>query len=293
VDGGSGVIVLILGDLLSFRFLAGVVGRWGLLARQRRHQGSDWRGGRGGREVGGTSVASIPRRLLLVALTTTALVPVGVSSAAAQGTLDQQSFEPTGPIGQSWSTIGVAGSQQLAETFTAGRTGILTQVDLFLGRDSAQLPPPLTVDIETEPSGAVLASSTVPASSVPYVVQQGYPYPTWIPVALSNGPFVVAGEQYAIVLADSAAPSFGSDDFMFEGFALSNTYPGGNLLISSDSGATWNGPGAFDLAFRTYVEPEPTSMNQCMSGGWLDFPQFKNQGVCVSFVVTHGKNPPG
>jgi hypothetical protein len=37
----------------------------------------------------------------------------------------------------------------------------------------------------------------------------------------------------------------------------------------------------------------PTSKEQCKNGGWRNFPQFKNQGDCVSFVATHGRNPPG
>jgi hypothetical protein len=28
----------------------------------------------------------------------------------------------------------------------------------------------------------------------------------------------------------------------------------------------------------------PTSKDQCKNGGWLNYPQFKNQGDCVSFV---------
>jgi streptogramin lyase len=32
--------------------------------------------------------------------------------------------------------------------------------------------------------------------------------------------------------------------------------------------------------------PLPTSKDQCMNGGWMDFPRFKNQGDCVSFVET-------
>jgi hypothetical protein len=37
----------------------------------------------------------------------------------------------------------------------------------------------------------------------------------------------------------------------------------------------------------------PTSKDQCTNGGWRNFPGFKNQGDCVSFVATGGKNPPG
>ena len=38
--------------------------------------------------------------------------------------------------------------------------------------------------------------------------------------------------------------------------------------------------------------PPPTSKAQCKHGGWKNFPQFKNQGDCVSFVATDSKNPP-
>jgi hypothetical protein len=35
----------------------------------------------------------------------------------------------------------------------------------------------------------------------------------------------------------------------------------------------------------------PSSKDQCKNGGWRDFGVFKNQGDCVSFVATKGKNP--
>ena len=41
----------------------------------------------------------------------------------------------------------------------------------------------------------------------------------------------------------------------------------------------------------------PTTTDQCRDGGWQSFLNqgvrvFKNQGDCVSFVATKGKNPP-
>jgi hypothetical protein len=48
----------------------------------------------------------------------------------------------------------------------------------------------------------------------------------------------------------------------------------------------------FDNRFRTYVTPVPTSKDQCKSGGWRNYGVFKNQGDCVSYVATGGKNPP-
>jgi hypothetical protein len=40
------------------------------------------------------------------------------------------------------------------------------------------------------------------------------------------------------------------------------------------------------------AQPFPTSTDQCKNGGWRTFGVFKNQGDCVSFVATKGKNPP-
>jgi hypothetical protein len=42
----------------------------------------------------------------------------------------------------------------------------------------------------------------------------------------------------------------------------------------------------------TDVRPVPTSKVQCENGGWHNFAGFKNQGDCVSFVASGGKNPP-
>jgi len=36
----------------------------------------------------------------------------------------------------------------------------------------------------------------------------------------------------------------------------------------------------------------PVSKDQCKKGGWRTYGVFKNQGDCVSFVATGGKNPP-
>ena len=44
----------------------------------------------------------------------------------------------------------------------------------------------------------------------------------------------------------------------------------------------------------TPVSTGPTTKAQCKKGGWKTFtsPKFKNQGDCVSFVATHGRNAP-
>ena len=40
------------------------------------------------------------------------------------------------------------------------------------------------------------------------------------------------------------------------------------------------------------VTCEPATKDECSNGGWKNFFGFKNQGQCVSFVATGGKNPP-
>jgi hypothetical protein len=44
---------------------------------------------------------------------------------------------------------------------------------------------------------------------------------------------------------------------------------------------------------RTVGSPPPTGKDQCKKGGWQTFSgMFKNQGDCVSFFASGGKNPP-
>lgn len=48
-------------------------------------------------------------------------------------------------------------------------------------------------------------------------------------------------------------------------------------------------------AFAVIVIPptEPTTVEECKKDGWRAYGDlFKNQGDCVSFVVTNGRNAP-
>jgi hypothetical protein len=36
----------------------------------------------------------------------------------------------------------------------------------------------------------------------------------------------------------------------------------------------------------------PSSKDECKNGGWRSYGVFKNEGDCLSFVATGGKNPP-
>jgi hypothetical protein len=64
----------------------------------------------------------------------------------------------------------------------------------------------------------------------------------------------------------------------------------GALALMGGLGHTSIGGSAASAAEYQY---NPTSKDQCKNGGWASFSGFKNQGDCVSYVATGGKNPPG
>jgi hypothetical protein len=46
---------------------------------------------------------------------------------------------------------------------------------------------------------------------------------------------------------------------------------------------------SFTSSLARPVPVAPTSKDQCKNNGWKNFPQFKNQGECVSFVQSHNQ----
>jgi hypothetical protein len=68
---------------------------------------------------------------------------------------------------------------------------------------------------------------------------------------------------------------------------------------SNQTNVTNNPADDRDADWQPFPGPKlPTSKDQCKKGGWQDFKDaegerlFKNQGDCVSYVATGGKNPP-
>jgi hypothetical protein len=137
--------------------------------------------------------------------------------------------------------------QSDAQTFTAGLTGGLDRVDLDLNNADASAP--LTVEVRNTSGGApgssVLASASVPASSVPS--SAGF-----VEVDFASPAQVVSGTQYAIVAYTAdLAPSVSYNWFA----SGSNPYSGGALWFDFASPPTaWTEDAGFDFAFKTYVE---------------------------------------
>jgi hypothetical protein len=75
-----------------------------------------------------------------------------------------------------------------------------------------------------------------------------------------------------------------SGDFLDQGISL------GSVSVTPPiSGSLASQSEIFSSTLAQPVPLAPTSVAQCMHGGWQNFPQFKNQGACVSFVATGGK----
>ncbi len=205
-------------------------------------------------------------------LTALALAVLALPGAAhATGTLDQQ---------QSATGSRTVSNGSLAQTFTAGLSGQLDQVDLHL-EASTNPPQPVTVEIlGVDGSGApvsanVLATISVPAESIPSCCGGA----AFVPVTFSAQAQVMAGTKYAIVIYASSQTPYWSQP---QGGG--DLYPGGSDWVSEKPPTVWFALGFGDFAFKTYVTVAPTSQSQCKNGGWRSYPQFKNQGQCISFV---------
>lgn len=189
-------------------------------------------------------------------------------SASAVGTLDQQQtvVESEYPIVGALQPSAV-GVNSLAATFTAGATGALVRVDLFLSKQEPSLP--LSVEITAvnsgeEPESAnVLAATTVPATEVHESVAGG----SFVPITFAPAAAVTAGTKYAIV-----AYTLGSG-FYYWGGSRTDVYAGGSSWLSKTSPpSTWQPfpgfPPGLDFAFKTYVAPppKPTALTTKLSG---------------------------
>jgi energy-converting hydrogenase Eha subunit A len=194
-------------------------------------------------------------------------------STLLDGTLDQSQS-----VSDGYGFFGFF--MQQAQTFTAGLTGNLSQVDVELSRIGS--PGSITVQIRTVssgvPSNTILASATIAESSVS-AISSG-----WISVPLTPSVAITAGTQYAIILAAPATPPC-CDGYQWA-VSFQDPYAGGTFAHLQGRNGSWQVLAAVDNTFKTYVTPlGPSSKNQCEKGMW-NLWGFENQGQCVRFVET-------
>ncbi|HEX2128329.1 MAG TPA: hypothetical protein VHF58_03835 [Solirubrobacterales bacterium] len=177
---------------------------------------------------------------------------LGIPAGASAGTPDQtqavSSFSFTAGCRSQCATVG--------QTFTAGRSGALDQVDLYLARETMGAAD-LTVEIRTVDSGcpsgadeARLASQVVPAASIQQEVD-GNPT-VLVSVTFTSPANITAGTQYGIVL-------YSNGPYFAGGAENTDPYTSGRLCVAVEDANPWFdwGPAGEndDLAFTTYVEP--------------------------------------
>jgi hypothetical protein len=183
-------------------------------------------------------------RLSIVALAAVLLVAPG--AAKAQGALDQSQTDGSGGMGI------VSGPQNVAQTFTAGRSGNLVRVDLLLQLTPGTLPEgPLVVLIESVTNGVPNGDSFAGSALVPGQVPIS---PDWRTFVLNRPVPSNAGTQYAIVaISPGTSPARGYRWFRSAG----DLYPGGGAFFRTQVpvGQPWLPFGGDDMTFRTYVEP--------------------------------------
>ena len=205
----------------------------------------------------------------------TSVLPVPTAGAPVVATLDQSQTASEG-----YGAIQYFGEQ--AQTFTAGMSGNLSQVDVALSR--VGFPGDLVVQIRTVSAGVptttIIASAMVAEASV-IASETAF---DWISVPIGPSVGVTSGTEYAIVLAAPGAPQCCS---AFK-WAVSwlNPYPGGTMAQLSGRNGSWAALPGVDFAFRTFVTPlGPISKDQCKNDSWKVW-GFINQGQCVRFIET-------
>jgi hypothetical protein len=181
------------------------------------------------------------RSLMSIGMSVIGLAMIAPGPALA-GVLDQQQTSTGGGGPQ------ISSSSSASQTFTAGVSGELDQVDLSLGSNGPIAP--LTIEIRNVSGGApgstILASHSVPISSVPVTH-------AFVPVSFIAPVPVVAGTQYAIV-----AYSFtGSGQYYVWTGSGSDSYAGGGTFFASPPSGAWTTL-VNDLGFKTYVVPPTT-----------------------------------
>jgi hypothetical protein len=83
-----------------------------------------------------------------------------------------------------------------------------------------------------------------------------------------------------------AIPVEGNSGAQYFGFYTTDASSLSTIQVDVDPGAGGFAVGEFGIAYG------PNTTDDCKKGGYAKY-GFKNQGDCVSYVATHGKNEPG
>jgi hypothetical protein len=185
----------------------------------------------------------VPVKLLRACAVACVFLSIALT-AGAQPVIDQEQVL----LGNTFLAVGGGSEEKLAQAFTAGRSGYLTDVTLPIGCTAGAI---LNVTIQevtaAGPTGVILASESVPGVNLPP------PAGNWRIIEFCDPARVVGKRQYALTLqvANPATDSCGVEvgpagDTYTPGLAYFDARPNppGWLAMLPES----------DLAFQTYLD---------------------------------------
>ncbi|GGG71685.1 immunoglobulin-like domain-containing protein [Paenibacillus radicis (ex Gao et al. 2016)] len=206
-------------------------------------------------------------RLLLALILT--LVPIlaalPASMAAAADAPDQ-----TSGAGDPGSTYRANG---LAQSFTAGKSGYLNQIDLYMADyGSSGIVFTLSIYAGQSVSGTVLASATFGSSNIPY--NPG----GWLSVLFDQPAQVQAGQQYTMHLTSSIGDTPQTTWKLY----ATDVYAGGRAYTAS----SWSD---YDMGFTTYVGDSPRDYTTTLAVSPVT--GTYGQAVMISATLTTPEGP--
>lgn len=177
-------------------------------------------------------------------------------TAGGGGSIDQQNTSFTAN-GERCSLI-PGNNQWCGQTFTAGKSGSLSRIDLNLFcLNCTSAPPPMIISVRAT-SGGLPTGSDLASASLTITDYSGNA--VWYSANYAAPTTVTAGTQYAIVIRPSTSLSMGAvglSDSAINSFTGNDVYAGGAVVFSTNSGSSWSietGPKpSVDGAFKTYV----------------------------------------
>jgi hypothetical protein len=190
----------------------------------------------------------------------------------ALANVDQEFFPPGNAVINTLN-VGASNRNDFAQTFTVGRTGVLTGFDISAGRQVGVTMPLLydirkTATLIPEASDSlpgVLAFGSVPASAIaPSDGASGTQLLQLLHIDLAQPIPVNINDVLAIVLRSDDPGSTQGRTYPVRASVVNSfsqyDYPGGILYYRYLG--TWEvvGDGVQDLFFRTYVVPEPSTL---------------------------------
>jgi uncharacterized repeat protein (TIGR01451 family) len=202
------------------------------------------------------------------------LVTLALAPTAWAGTLDQEQAQTsTGGTTVSGPSSGIVGGTSAAQTITAGISGHLDQVDLYINNITGT--DPLTVEIRDVDSNGAPGTTVLASTSATYSLST----PDWVSFTFSSAASVSAGTQYAIVAYTS-----GSSEYSWFALFSGNAYADGALYQSLASPpTTWStvATGDADHVFKTYVTPFSADLSLSIVG-----PSKAGTRSTITYILT-------